>query len=159
MGVSGCGKSTVAAELAKRLHGTYLDADDYHPASNIAKLRSGTPLTDEDRLPWLDAVGRAMREHGGKQPVVMACSALRRTYRQRILAEEPGVFFLLLSASRDVLEERLQRRRGHFMPPALLNSQLATLEPLGTSEHGATVDVSGASERVITQAMEAVRRG
>lgn len=159
MGVSGSGKSTVAQALASRLGGIYLDADDYHPASNKAKMERGVPLTDADRAPWLDAVGRAMRERDADgRPVFMACSALRRVYRERLRAEVPGVYFLLLTASRAELERRLRLRRGHFMPASLLASQLATLEPLAGPENGTTITVSGGSADVLARAAAAVGR-
>jgi gluconokinase len=157
MGVSGAGKSTIAEALAERLGGVYLDADAFHPASNVSKMSHGVPLTDEDRLPWLSAVGRAIREHtGGGRPVVMACSALRRIYRERIRAEEPGAYFILLTATREELERRLQARKGHFMPPSLLDSQLATLEPLASNERGVTINVHGSEKDVVDRALAAV---
>lgn len=154
MGVSGSGKSTVAKRIADALHGTYLDADDLHPASNVHKMEHGVPLTDEDRWPWLDSVGRAIKEHDGDAgPVVMACSALRRTYRDRIRLAEPGIYFVFLRGTRAELERRLQRREGHFMPASLLDSQLATLEPLSTDELGEAVDISGGEESVTARAL------
>ncbi len=144
MGVSGSGKTTVAAALADRLHAEFLDADPLHPASNVTKMASGRPLDDVDRAPWLDTVGRAMRDitARGGTPVV-ACSALKRAYRRRILAIEPDAFFVLLDVPRRELDGRVRARRGHFMPPSLLASQLATLEPLASAEPGTTVPVNG----------------
>lgn len=158
MGVSGCGKSTVAAALAGRLGGVYLDGDDFHSASNVHKMHSGVPLSDEDRGPWLDAVGLAVHERAeaGEQ-VFMACSALKRAYRDRIRRAVPEVAFLLLTAPRDELERRLRRRHGHFMPPALLDSQLQTLQPLGSGERGATIDVSGGHGSVLDRSVAALR--
>lgn len=150
MGVSASGKSTVAAALAARIGGgTYLDADDLHSAANRAKMHGGVPLTDVDRAPWLDAVGRAMGDvtRAGGVPV-MACSALKRDYRRRILAGEPAALFVLLDVERTELERRLHERKGHFMPASLLNSQLATLEPLGPDEPGLTVHVTNPSDDV-----------
>ena len=144
MGVSGSGKTTAAQELAGRIDGArFLDADDYHSAANVAKMAAGIPLDDVARAPWLTAVGRAMREttEQGATPV-MACSALRRAYRQRIRAEEPEAFFVLLDVARPELERRMHARRGHFMPVSLLDSQLATLEPLTAGEPGITVRVT-----------------
>jgi gluconokinase len=159
MGVSGAGKSTIAKAVADRIGGVYLDADDFHPASNVHKMSSGVPLTDEDRAPWLDAVGREMRRRNGDgRPVIMACSALKRKYRERIRAEEPSAFFVLLTATRDELERRLQERKGHFMPPSLLDSQLATLEPLASNERGTTVNVHGTEQAVVQRVVEAVER-
>lgn len=157
MGVSGSGKSTVAEQLAARIAGgRFLDADDFHPASNVAKMSAGIALDDIDRAPWLDSVGRAMRDASaeGLTPV-MACSALKRSYRQRILAQEAGVFFVLLDVSRAELDRRVHARQGHFMPASLLQSQLATLEPLTGGEPGITVRIVGPvghiAERVLAQ--------
>lgn len=151
MGVSGSGKSTLAEALAARIDGgVYLDADDLHPASNVAKMAAGHALTDVDRAPWLDAVGRTMAEvtRAGRVPV-MACSALRRAYRLRILAEEPGAFFVLLDVDRQELERRVRARQGHFMPASLLASQLATIEPLTAEEPGVTVHITNPSDDAI----------
>jgi carbohydrate kinase (thermoresistant glucokinase family) len=157
MGVSGCGKSTVAKQIADRVGGLYLDGDDYHPASNVEKMRHGIPLTNEDRLPWLLAVGRVMRDRGEPGgPVVMACSALRRMYRDRIREGEPDTFFVHLVATREELERRLQQRHGHFMPASLLDSQLATLEPLASGEYGASVNVHGTEDQVVDRVLDAV---
>ncbi len=161
MGVSGSGKSTVAEALADRIEGgRYIDGDDLHPASNVAKMSAGRPLDDVDRAPWLDAVGRAMVEAvaEGVTPV-MACSALKRVYRRRILAQEPQAFFVLLDVGRDELVRRMHRRRGHFMPVSLLSSQLATLQPLTAGEPGTTVRVLGhadqLTERILAQVLRA----
>lgn len=157
MGVSGSGKSTVGADLAKRVGGVFLDADDLHPKANVEKMSRGIPLTDEDRAPWLDTVGKAIRQRQGEgRVVVMACSALKRKYRERIRAEMPSAFFVLLVGTREELERRLQARHGHFMPPSLLDSQLDTLEPLGSNEHGATVNIHGSKEQVVDRALDAV---
>ncbi|MGN6741935.1 MAG: gluconokinase [Amnibacterium sp.] len=157
MGVSGSGKSTVGAGLAARVGGVFLDADDFHPAANVEKMSSGIPLNDADRAPWLDIVGSQMRRLQGEgRVVVMACSALKRKYRERIRAEEPATFFLLLTGTREELERRMQARHGHFMPPSLLDSQLDTLEPLGTHEHGATISIHGSKEQVVDRALDAI---
>lgn len=151
MGVSGSGKTTVAEALAARIEGgVALDADDLHSDANRQKMHAGIPLTDLDRAPWLTAVGRAMADttRAGQVPV-MACSALKRAYRLRILAEEPGALFVLLDVDRDELDRRVHARQGHFMPASLLDSQLATLEPLAPDEPGVTVPVSGADTDVV----------
>lgn len=129
MGVSGSGKSTVAEHLAAALHGTYLDADEFHPAANVAKQAAGIALTDEDRWPWLDALNAELRGHADDaRPVVLACSALRQAYRDRLADGVTGLRVVYLRVSRAELERRLEHRRGHFMPASLLDSQLATLE-------------------------------
>ena len=153
MGVSAAGKSTVARLLADRLGTDFLDADDLHPASNRAKLSSGTPLTDEDRMPWLDRAGEelALRTASG---AVIACSALRRLYRDRIRARVPDAVFVHLHGSDSLLAERAVGRTGHFMPPSLLRSQLDTLEALETDEVGVTVDVAPAPEQIARAVVE-----
>ncbi len=141
MGVSAAGKSTVGIALAAVLGVPFEDADDLHSAANRAKMASGTPLTDDDRRPWLDAVGARLHERRSSG-LVMACSALRRAYRDRIRAAAPGVVFVHLHGSRELLASRAAARTDHFMPPELLDSQFATLEPLGSDERGLTVDVA-----------------
>ena len=138
MGVSGSGKTTVGRELARQLHVAFVDADDLHPQSNRDKMAGGTPLTDDDRRPWLLTVAHtigAQVEAG--RGVVVACSALRRRYRDTI-AEEAGapVLFAHLDGRPEVIRERMDARADHFMPPALLDSQLETLEPLAADENG-----------------------
>lgn len=148
MGVSGCGKSTIAAALAKEIAGTYVDGDLLHPAANIQKMSSGIPLTDEDRWPWLDHFATSIAELEG--PVVGACSALRRDYRERITrnAGEP-VLFVHLAGSKQLISERMAERTGHFMPPALLDSQFATLETPESDENAIGVDISGSTTEII----------
>jgi carbohydrate kinase (thermoresistant glucokinase family) len=141
MGVSGSGKSTVGALLADALQVPFTDADDLHPRSNVEKMAVGAPLTDDDRWPWLRLVGRALAE-ASATGLVVACSALKRSYREAILAEAADTTFVLLSGSRDLLASRIGARKDHFMPASLLDSQLATLEPLGQDEPGVTIDIS-----------------
>ena len=136
MGVSGAGKSTVGAALAERIGARFVDADHLHPAANVEKMSAGIPLIDDDRWPWLDVVGRAIAE--APDGIVMACSALRRSYRDAIRAQAPGAVFVLLSVDRGTLEYRMSHR-DHFMPTSLLDSQLVTLEPLAADEAGVTV--------------------
>ena len=130
MGVSGSGKSTIAAQVAGRLALPYVDADDLHPAANVAKMRSGTPLTDEDRWPWLDRVARSLLDTSNQSGgCVVACSALRRIYRDRLRTGTDGrVRFAFLDASFDEIHRRLAQRLNHFMPESLLRSQFETLE-------------------------------
>ena len=129
MGVTGSGKSTFGTALGEAWGWPYHDADDYHPASNVEKMRAGTPLTDEDRLPWLtalhDAAGLAVHEGRG---IILGCSALKESYRQVLRGELTQVVFLWLDVPEEVLEARMDARQGHFMPASLLASQLATLE-------------------------------
>lgn len=150
MGVSGAGKSTVGSALAERLGLDFADADHLHPAANVAAMASGIPLTDEDRWPWLDLVGQRLAETDG---LVMACSALRRVYREAILRRCPDAVFVLLEVPRDTLAQRVADRPGHFMPATLLDSQLATLEPLAADEPGVTVpagaDVAATADSVV----------
>jgi gluconokinase len=132
MGVSGCGKSSVGQGLAVALGIPYHDGDDLHPPANVDKMRAGTPLTDDDRWPWLDRVASALAEN---PPVIVGCSALRRTYRDRIRAGAGGtVRFVHLTGHRDVILARMAARKGHYMPTSLLDSQFATLEVPGPDE-------------------------
>ncbi len=139
MGVSGCGKTSVGQAVAKGLGARFVDGDDLHPAENIAKMARAEPLTDGDRAPWLDKVGAALAASG---PTVIGCSALKRIYRDRIAKAAGGpVTFLHLAGSRAVISKRLAARKGHFMPPSLLDSQFAALEPPGPDEDAVTVDI------------------
>lgn len=140
MGVSGCGKTTVGTALAVALAGTYVDGDDLHPAENIAKMSTGTPLHDTDRWPWLDRVGEALTSC--HETTIIGCSALKRAYRDRIRAKagEP-VLFIHLSGTREEIARRMENRPGHFMPPSLLESQFAALEPPTLDEYAVTVAI------------------
>ncbi|MET8877241.1 gluconokinase [Nocardia sp. NPDC004604] len=152
MGVSGCGKSTVGVLLADTLHIEYAEGDDFHPAANIAKMTAGVPLTDSDRAPWLDIVAAWLgerQERGG----VVSCSALARSYRDRLRAAAPGAFFVHLAASRAELARRMAERRGHFMPSTLLDSQLAALQPLACDELGVTVDATKDPAELVREAV------
>ncbi len=157
MGVSGAGKSTVALALAARLGGVYLDADDLHDDAARAKMAAGVPLTDEDRAPWLGRVGLAFGTASETGPVVIACSALRRRYRDLIRAEatEP-IFFAALELDEATLAKRVAARTDHFMPVSLLASQLETLEPLQPDEWGVTVSTRDSVPEVVARIVEAL---
>lgn len=155
MGVSGSGKSTVGAALAERLGTGFTDADALHPPANVALMQAGTPLTDDDRRPWLDAVGAELAAHTATG-LVVACSALRRVYRDRLRGHAPRTVFLHLAGDAAVLAGRMEHRHGHFMPPALLESQLATLEPLDDDEAGATLDLAAGVDDLVAQGVAAL---
>lgn len=154
MGVSGSGKSTVARSLADRLGWSMAEADEFHPAANIGKMSAGTPLTDADRAPWLAAIRDwiTARAAAGESTVV-TCSALKRAYRDVLRAADARVRFLHLHGAADVIADRMRHRSGHFMPPALLQSQFDTLEPLGSEEDGAAVDVTLTPEQIVEEAV------
>ena len=141
MGVSGSGKSTVGAAVAQRLGVPFADADDFHPPANIAKMKAGIPLDDDDRYPWLEAIGRWLAEHC-REGGVMSCSALKRKYRDQLRRHCPQTEFVHLSGSPEVIAARQASRPGHFMPASLMASQFATLEPLAPDERGTTLDVT-----------------
>ena len=157
MGVSGCGKTTIARSLARNLRVRFLDADKFHPASNIEKMSSGTPLTDADREPWLDDVGARLAKAAGEKDVaVLACSALRRTYRERLKrAAGLDLLFILLDGSKEVLQRRVGRRTSHFMPATLLDSQLATLERPEPDERAFAVNISQPVKKMIEEILKA----
>jgi gluconokinase len=148
MGVSGSGKSTVGAALAQRLGVPFADADDFHPPANVAKMKAGTPLDDDDRYPWLEAIGRWLADHCGTGGV-MSCSALKRKYRDQLRRQCPQTEFVHLSGSPEVIAARQASRPGHFMPASLMASQFATLEPLEHDERGVTLDVSHEIDSIV----------
>ncbi|MGH3704754.1 MAG: gluconokinase [Agromyces sp.] len=151
MGVSAVGKSTVGRSLAERLGVPFRDADELHPASNMAKMSSGSALDDADREPWLDAVGAELE--AAVTGVVMACSALKHGYRDRLRDAAPSTVFVHLHGSDALLAARAAARVDHFMPASLLGSQLAVLEPLGADEAGITIDVGGAPADIVDRAI------
>jgi carbohydrate kinase (thermoresistant glucokinase family) len=152
MGVSGSGKSTIGAALAERLGLPFVDGDALHPMTNLERMASGLPLRDDDRWPWLAAVGARLAEGD----VVVACSALKRSYRDAILAGAPDARFIHLTGTHELLDERMQRRTDHFMPASLLESQLATLEPLAEDEAGVTVENAGTVDAVVAGIIDAL---
>jgi carbohydrate kinase (thermoresistant glucokinase family) len=154
MGVSGCGKSTVGAELAERLGWPYDEGDRYHLPSSIEKMAAHVPLEDSDRLPWLEKLAGLIGAHeAAGHSSVLACSALKRSYRDVLRTGAPRVRFLHVHGTREVLQARLDARKGHFFPADLLASQLATLEPLGSDEDGVVVDVALGPEQQVTQGL------
>ncbi|GAA2943535.1 MULTISPECIES: gluconokinase [Streptomycetaceae] len=157
MGVAGTGKTTIGPLLAAALGVPYAEGDDFHPPANIAKMSAGTPLEDDDRRPWLDAIGQWAHSRAGLGGVVSS-SALKRVYRDRLRAGAPGVVFLHLTGDRALIERRMAGRKGHFMPTALLDSQFTTLQPLQQDEPGVAVDVSGTPEEITDRAVAALRR-
>lgn len=155
MGVSGSGKSTVGRALAERLGVAFADADDFHPPANVAKMRAGEPLDDADRAPWLDAVAGWIADRGDRGGV-MSCSALKHRYRDRLRRADPGLFFVHLDGSAELIASRLAVRRGHFMPATLLASQLRALERLSADESGAVVPIGGDGQATVERAYAAV---
>jgi len=152
MGVSGCGKSTVGELLGTQLGASFLDGDSLHPQANIEKMAAGNPLDDADREPWLREVGERLgsAESGS---MVIACSALKRKYRETIRAHAPGTVFIHLHGTAELLAERMRARPGHFMPVGLLESQLATLEPLEPDEAGIVLDIAANPDNLAQQAI------
>jgi gluconokinase len=154
MGVSGSGKTTIARGVANGEGWVLLEGDSFHPAANIAKMKAGTPLTDEDRWPWLRAI--AAREDellAAGQSAVVACSALKRAYRDILIGTRPDTVLIYLRGSKALIAERMKARKDHFMPPALLDSQFATLEEPGPDEHPIIVDIGGEPPAVIQEAI------
>ena len=155
MGVSGAGKSTVAAALAQALGLPLLEGDDWHAPASVAKMRAGIPLTDEDRAGWLGQLTAQLAAHAqAGHGCVLACSALRRSYRDRLRAGAPGARFVHLHGPRALLAERTAARTGHYMPASLLDSQLATLEPPQPGENALELDIAQSPEAIVA----AVRR-
>ena len=152
MGVSGSGKTTVGAALAEALGLRFVDADDLHPEANVEKMGAGVPLTDDDRWPWLDAVGAVLAEGD----VVVACSALRRIYRDRLRAVAPGLALVYLHGPRELLAERMGHRPGHFMPATLLDSQLETLEEPTPDEHAVALDIARPVDELVAAAVAGI---
>ncbi len=152
MGVSGSGKSTVAAALAKNLGWTFAEGDDFHSPENVAKMHSGTPLTDEDRMPWLESIAAWIAARlGSGQSGIITCSALKRTYRDLLSAGRPGVLFVYLKGSPAVMAEHLAGRHGHFMPSSLLASQFETLEEPDLDEPVLTMDDDRPVEAIVSE--------
>jgi carbohydrate kinase (thermoresistant glucokinase family) len=167
MGVSSSGKTTVGKLIAEELGAPFLEGDDYHPESNIKKMSAGIPLTDDDRWPWLDSMGKALHEAAEKAGLAVgACSALKRAYRDRLVkaAGEP-IVFVYLDGSYAEIDKRMKARKNHFMPESLLKSQFATLEPPAKDENAIDVPIAATPQIVADEAMKqlgylkAVKRG
>jgi carbohydrate kinase (thermoresistant glucokinase family) len=155
MGVAGTGKSTIARALAERLGWPFGEGDDLHPAANVAKMAAGIPLDDADRWPWLDAIAAWTAEQAAAgNSTIVTCSALRRTYRDRLRAAAPDTVFVHLVGSPALLAERMTARKDHFMPTSLLQSQLETLEPLEADEPGFTVDVELPAAAIVDEVLD-----
>jgi gluconokinase len=151
-GVSGSGKTTVGAMLAGRLNWQFADADAFHPARNVAKMRAGVPLSDEDRWPWLCAIAAWMDERiAAGQPAVVTCSALKRAYRDLLLDGRPRAWLVFLTVDREQLLHRLATRHGHFFPARLLDSQLAAVEPPQPDEHAVVLTETGDPAQTVDQ--------
>lgn len=159
MGVSGSGKSTIAGELARKLSWTFEDGDRFHPASNVAKMSAGHPLTDEDRWPWLQAIADEIDrvcQAGGH--LVIACSALKRVYRNVLVHGRNDVRIVFLDGRQNLIADRLARRKGHFMPPGLLNSQFGTLEPPLADENPISVSIDAPVEAIVADVVRQLGR-
>jgi carbohydrate kinase (thermoresistant glucokinase family) len=157
MGVSGSGKTTIGTKLAERLHWPCADGDQFHPQSNIDKMHSGHPLTDEDRWPWLRAIAAyidGIRAKG--ECAVITCSALKRAYRDILIGDRADVRLVYLKGERDLIAKRLASRHGHFMPPGLLDSQFAALEPPSDDEHPIIVSIDATPDAIVDTIVEAL---
>ena len=150
MGITGSGKSTVGAMLARTLGVDFVEGDDYHSRENVERMAAGIPLTDLDRADWLRALADRIRFAGDSNTgLVLTCSALKRSYRDILRSAASGLQFIFLEGSRSLIAERLAARRGHFMPPALLDSQLATLEEPSPDEHVLTFDIGESPQKIV----------
>ena len=157
MGVSGCGKSSIAEKLAKATGGTFLDADDFHPPANKTKMASGIPLSDEDRWGWLDTLNEELRKRSNDTaPTFLACSALRRIYREHLAAGLPCLRYLYLKGSKELIRSRMESRSDHFMPTTLLESQFTALEE-PTDAEAAIIPINPPVEEIVTGILDSIR--
>jgi len=155
MGVSGCGKSTVGAALAARLGLRFIEGDSFHPARNVAKMSAGLPLDDHDRADWLQALAAELRSACAQgSGLVLSCSALKRRYRDLLRQADPDLRFAHLQGPRALIAERMAGRSGHYMPPALLDSQLRDLEPLDDGEAGLRLDITEAPQALVDRIVQ-----
>ena len=160
MGVSGVGKSSIAAALHRSLGWTLAEGDDFHPASNVEKMRHGIALDDDDRWPWLGAIATWIgTQESMARDCIVTCSALKATYRDSLRDGHPSVWFVHLTAPRDVIASRLDERVGHFMPPSLMASQLDQLEPLGADEPGVDVAATDSADATAAAIETLLRSG
>ena len=158
MGVSGSGKTTVAAGIARQEDWTLLEGDSFHPPANIAKMEAGKPLTDEDRWPWLRAIAARQNElRAAGQSAAVACSALKRAYRDILIGGRPNTVLVYLRGSKALIAERMQARKHHFMPPGLLDSQFATLQEPTADEHPVIVEIGQSPDSVIEDAIRQLK--
>jgi gluconokinase len=160
MGVCGSGKTSIGKLIASRMNWTFVEGDDLHPPENREKMASGTPLTDDDRWPWLDRIAETMRainEAGGS--AVVACSALRQAYRDRLRLSGAEIIFLHLTGDANLIRQRMENRHDHFMPPGLLDSQLATLEAPRLDEPIFEIDVAGTTEEIAEAVVRSLSDG
>lgn len=160
MGVSGCGKTTTGTALAAAMGWPFVEGDQFHPAANIAKMKAGQPLNDDDRRPWLEVLADEIaRSQAAGQSSVVGCSSLKRAYRDILRGGAPRVRFVHVHGTREVLTDRLDHREGHFFPAQLLDSQLAALEPLGEDEDGVVIDMSLPVDRQVSEIIRALGLG
>jgi gluconokinase len=159
MGVSGSGKSTIAAGLVERLGWDFAEGDEFHPAENVAKMHAGTPLTDDDRWPWLRRLAEWIGEHeSAGRCCVVTCSALKRSYRDLLCDGHPSIWYVHVIADPKLIRDRMEHRTGHFMPVSLLDSQLALLEPLAADEPGVGISGAGSPDAVLADVLAALSR-
>jgi len=157
MGVSGCGKTSVGEGLSRSTGIRFVDGDALHPQANVDKMSAGNPLTDEDRWPWLEAIGREFAK--SPEPLIIGCSALKRSYRDKISHHAGAmVTFIHLTGTREIISNRMQARKDHFMPPTLLDSQFAALEPPATDENSISIDIDQPLEAIIARSAQHLSR-
>jgi gluconokinase len=150
MGVSGSGKTVIGTAFARALGVSFVEGDDFHPPDNVQRMAAGIALTDQDRAGWLTALAARLRDAtAARTGLVMSCSALKRKYRHVLRADAPHLRFVFLTGRRELIAERLANRRGHYMPPSLLDSQLATLEEPSPDEHAWVYDVAASPQEIV----------
>jgi carbohydrate kinase (thermoresistant glucokinase family) len=155
MGVSGAGKTTIGSRLAQRLHRSLIEGDSLHPPQNIEKMSRGTPLADEDRMPWLKAIAARIDDaRRAGQPIVVTCSALKRIYRTALMNGHQDVCFVYLRGARELIARRLAARVDHFMPPSLLDSQFAALQEPGSDEPTIVVPIDATPDEIVDSIVE-----